>query len=76
MLKPGKSISSNRLMIGTAENTYRALEQYAAAVGKSNDARVDSVLNGWCSWFYTLARVSADEVIANAVFAAKHGSDW
>ena len=72
VLQPGKSLRSNRLMIGLAENTYRALEQYAAAVGKANDARVSSVLNGWCCWFYTLARVSADEVVANAAFAAKH----
>jgi hypothetical protein len=72
ILKPGKSISSTPLWIGTAENTYRALELYATAVGKTNDARVGSVLNGWCSWFYTLARVSADEVVENAEFAAKH----
>ena len=72
MLPPGASISSNRLMIGISEDSYRALEQYAAAVGKSNDARIGSVLNGWCSWFYTLARVSAEEVISNAAFAAEH----
>lgn len=71
-LRPGRSISSNRVMIDIAADAYQALEHYAAAVGKSNNARFDSVLNGWCSWFYTLSRVSADEVISNAAFAAKH----
>jgi alpha-galactosidase len=71
-LAPGASISSNRFVIGIAKDTYRALEQYAAAVGKANDARIGSVLNGWCSWFYTIARVSAEEVVANAAFAAQH----
>ena len=72
ILKPGKKISSNRLMINLAENTYTALENYAKAAGKINKARTSSILNGWCSWFYTLAQVSEDEVIMNTEFAAKH----
>jgi hypothetical protein len=71
-LRPGASISSNRFMVGLAEGPYQALERYAGAVGKANDARVRSVLNGWCSWFYTLSFVSQDEVVANAAFAAEH----
>jgi alpha-galactosidase len=71
-LPPGRSISSNRLAIEIAEGPYKALERYAAAVGKSNNARISSILNGWCSWFYTLSRVSQDEVISNTAFAARH----
>jgi hypothetical protein len=71
ILKPGKTISSNRLMINIAVNPYAALETYAGATGKVNNARNSSVLNGWCSWFYTLAEVSEDEVISNTVFASK-----
>jgi hypothetical protein len=72
ILKPGKEISSNRLMINAGGNTYLALEAYADTVGKVNNARTRSIVNGWCSWFYTLSRVSEDEVISNTEFAAKH----
>ena len=71
-VRPGSAIRSNRLMIGIADDPYEALEQYAAAAGKANNARSDSILNGWCSWFYTLSRVSEDEVVSNAAFAARH----
>lgn len=50
-LRPGSSIGSNRVMIEIADDPCRALESYAAAVGKANDARTKSILNGWCSWF-------------------------
>ena len=56
ILKPGKEISSNRLMINVAANPYVALEAYADAAGKVNNARTRSIVNGWCSWFYTLSR--------------------
>jgi len=71
-LKPEKTISSNRLLINIATNPYAALETYAAAVGKINNARTHSIINGWCSWFYTLANVSEDEVIRNTEYASKH----
>ena len=71
-LKPGKAISSNRLMIAIGETPYAALETYAAAVGKIQNARTRSIVNGWCSWFYTLANVTEEEVLLNAEFAAKH----
>ena len=72
ILRPGKSISSNRLMINIAGDPYKALENYAAAMGKVNKARTHSIVNGWCSWFYTLSQVSEDEVILNTNFASKH----
>ena len=62
IVKPGQTISSNRLMINIAQDPYAALEAYADAAGKVNNARIRSVVNGWCSWFYTLAQVSEDEV--------------
>ncbi|GAB2514013.1 hypothetical protein GCM10027084_29480 [Pseudoxanthomonas sangjuensis] len=72
VLPPGRSISSNRFILGIAETPHRALEHYAAAAGTANNARSSQSLDGWCSWFYTLSRVSADEVIANTEFAARH----
>lgn len=72
LLKPGKTISSNRLMIHIDSTPYKALETYAATMGKLNNARTNSIVNGWCSWFYTLANVSEKEVLLNTEFAAKH----
>ncbi|HEV8505927.1 MAG TPA: twin-arginine translocation signal domain-containing protein, partial [Chitinophagaceae bacterium] len=72
LLKPGRTISSNRFIINMGADPYVALETYADAVGKANNARTRSIINGWCSWFYTLSRVSEAEVISNTEFAAKH----
>jgi hypothetical protein len=72
ILQPGKTISSNRFIINIASSAYTALENYADAVGKINNARTHSIVNGWCSWFYTLAQVSEDEVMLNTEFASKH----
>ncbi|HEY6977089.1 MAG TPA: alpha-galactosidase [Chitinophagaceae bacterium] len=72
ILRPGKVIGSDSFIINMAANPYAALEAYAAAVGKINNARTQSIINGWCSWFYTLAEVSEEEVIKNTEFASKH----
>ena len=72
VLKPGRAISSNRLMIAIGETPYAALETYATAVGLIQNARTRSIVNGWCSWFYSLANVSEDEVLLNAEFASTH----
>ncbi|HSD62542.1 MAG TPA: alpha-galactosidase, partial [Ignavibacteriaceae bacterium] len=72
ILKSGKTISSNRFMINIAGNPYTSLEDYADAAGRLNKARPHSIVNGWCSWFYTLAQVSENEVIANTEFASEH----
>jgi hypothetical protein len=71
-LSPGRSMSSDRFVLNVAASPYAALEQYADAVGAAQNSRTRSIVNGWCSWFYTLARVSEDEVLRNAAFAAQH----
>jgi hypothetical protein len=71
-LRPGKSIGSNRFMLNVAPSAYAALEQYADAVGTAQKARTRSIVNGWCSWFYTLAEVSEHEVLRNTELAARH----
>lgn len=72
VLRPGATRSSNRLMITTAETGFAALERYTGAAGRVAKARSGSIINGWCSWFYTLGQVSEAEVVANTVFAAEH----
>jgi alpha-galactosidase len=75
-LPPGRSISSNRFVLSVAADPYTALEQYADAVGTAQNARTRSIVNGWCSWFYTLAEVSEDEVLKNAELAARQLRDF
>jgi melibiase-like protein len=70
-LRPGQSIGSNRFVLNAAASPYAALEQYAEAMGTLQSARTRSIVNGWCSWFYTLAEVSEDEVLRNSEFAAR-----
>jgi hypothetical protein len=72
LLRTGKSVSSNRISLIVGDNPYSSLESYALAVGKVNGARTQSIINGWCSWFYTLTKVSEEEVLANTKFAAAH----
>ncbi|MFH0758443.1 MAG: glycoside hydrolase family 36 protein [Bacteroidota bacterium] len=72
VLQPGKSLSSNRFMVSIASDPYSALEMYAGIVGFMNQARISSIINGWCSWFYTYEHITEDEVICNAEFAAHH----
>lgn len=71
-LPPGRSVGSNRFALHVAETPYTALERYAGAMGTLQNARTDSIVNGWCSWFYTLTDISEDEVLRNTAFAAAH----
>jgi hypothetical protein len=71
-LKPATTISSDCFIMNIAADIYKALEDYAGAVGKINNARTASIINGWCSWFYTLSHVSEDELMKNTAFASKH----
>lgn len=71
-LKSGMKISSNRFMINIADDPYVALENYASTFGKINKARTNSIINGWCNWFYTYDQITEDEVIRNAEFASRN----
>jgi hypothetical protein len=72
VLAPGRSIGSSRFALTAAPSAHAALERYADAAGALQHARTRSIVNGWCSWFYTLTHVSEDEVLRNAQFAAEH----
>lgn len=79
-INPGQSISSGRFMINIAKDPYAALEGFADIMGISNNARTKSIVNGWCSWFYTYGSVTEEEVIRNAEFASaslkKYGLEY
>ena len=70
-LLPGMEVRSNRFMLNISPDPYTALEDYANIMGTLQTARVHSVLNGWCNWFFTYEHVTEDEIIRNAEFAAR-----
>ena len=70
-LYPGKKIRSNKFVFYIGENPYAALEGYAGLMGILNKARINSIINGWCNWFFTYEHVTEDEVIRNAEYAAR-----
>lgn len=72
ILKAGDSISSNKFLITLGENPFTALEGYAELMGKLNQIKPNSIINGWCNWFFTYQYITEDEVIRNAEFASKH----
>ena len=72
ILRPGQSISSDQLVLITGENVYKANESYASLMQEKMDNPACSVVNGWCNWFYTMDVFSENEILENAVFAAKH----
>ncbi len=72
MLKPGREISSDQLVLLTGENVYRVNKTYASLMQKKMNNPVCSAVNGWCNWFYTMDVFSENEILENAVFAAKN----
>jgi alpha-galactosidase len=38
--------------------------------------KLNPIINGWCSWFYTHAQATEDEQLPNAEFIARRHPDW
>jgi hypothetical protein len=79
-LKPGASISSGRVMLLLSADPFSGLENYAEVCGRLAKVRLNPIINGWCSWFYTYGNSTEDEQVKNAEFIAKHlkpyGLEW
>ena len=71
VLGAGKKIRSNRFVMLIGKDIYSALEEYASVMGRINNARTTSIVNGWCNWFFTYEHITEDEVIRNAEFASR-----
>ncbi len=80
ILKSSQSISSDRFMVSFGQNPYQTLEEYADLMGKIGHARIGSIVNGWCNWFYTHDTYSEEEILENARFIAdnfkKYGLEY
>lgn len=72
VLRAGSSVTSGRLLFQLAEDPFTALESYAQTLGAVHKIRLNPIVNGWCSWYYTHEYVTEDEIIRNAEFAARH----
>ncbi|MEK7678002.1 MAG: alpha-galactosidase [Verrucomicrobiota bacterium] len=72
VLKPGASVSSDRLAFLVAPNSFAALEAYAQAIGDLHQPRLNLPVNGWCSWFSFYGEITEDEVVRQSEFVAKH----
>jgi Melibiase len=72
VLKPGASVSSDRVMLNFAPDPFAALESYAQAIGEVHKVRLNPPINGWCSWFSFFGAISEGEVLRQAEFAARH----
>ena len=71
ILPPGESATSGKVIFLIAGDTFSALESYAQAVASVCEARLNPIINGWCSWYYTHEYVDEEEVLRNAEFAAR-----
>ncbi|MBM3889890.1 MAG: alpha-galactosidase [Verrucomicrobia bacterium] len=80
VVRPGQRVSSGRVLLQTAGNSFDGLESYAALCGQLHGVKLNPVVNGWCSWFYTRRMATEEEQLRNAEFVAKHlkpyGIEW
>ncbi|MBN1902194.1 alpha-galactosidase [Candidatus Sumerlaeota bacterium] len=72
VLKPGATVSSDRLIFQFAPDSFQALELYSQAISELYEVRLNPTIHGWCSWFSFFGGITEEEVLKNAEFAARH----
>ena len=80
VLPPGGRISSGRCLLLLAPEPFTGLETYADLCGRLHRVRLNPIIHGWCSWFYTHMHATEEEQLRNATFIAQHlkpyGMEW
>jgi len=80
VLKPGGSVSSGRLLVLLSSDPFSGLEYYAETYARLHRVKLNPIINGWCSWFYTQTQATEEEQLKNAEFIAKdlkpYGMEW
>ncbi|MGH9435349.1 MAG: PKD domain-containing protein, partial [Terriglobia bacterium] len=72
-LAPGKSLSSERLMVAGGPHYLQQLEAYGGAVRQLHNARVAAAAPmGWWSWTAFYGGINAGEVLTNVNWLADH----
>ncbi|MEA2711568.1 MAG: alpha-galactosidase, partial [Phycisphaerales bacterium] len=80
VLPHGGSVRTGRVLLELSDDPHAALEHYADLCAERRQAKLNPVINGWCSWFVYYGGVSEAEVLKNAQFIAKelkpYGMEW
>jgi len=80
VIRPGASVSTGRVLFEVAADPFEGLETYAQTCGRLQGVRLNPIVNGWCSWFYSRRMATEEEQLQNAKFVAKHlkpyGVEW
>ncbi len=65
-LAPGESLTSERLLLATADDPLKLLELYGTSLGQAMAARqMGEIPTGWCSWYYFYGENTEEDVLAN-----------
>jgi len=70
-LAPGATARSGLLAFCVASDPFKALEDYAQAVGDTHRVKLNPIVNGWCNWGYTHEFFNEEEIVRNAEFASR-----
>jgi len=80
VVKPGANLCTGRVLFQLAGDPFEGLESYAQTSGRLQGVKLNPVINGWCSWFYTRRMATEEEQLANAQFIAQrlkpYGVEW
>jgi len=71
IVRPRASTTSGKLIFNIAPDPFTALETYAQAIADVHQVRLNPIINGWCSWYYSHEYINEDEMVRNADFAAQ-----
>lgn len=72
-VKPGASLSSERLLIGLSKDYHNQLETYGAVIRKLHHARTSPPPPmGWWSWTAYYAALTEKDALADANWLARH----
>lgn len=72
ILQSGHSVQAGRFLFNIGTDPFSALETFSETMGLLNGIRNKSIVNGWCSWFYTYEFVTEDEVLRNTEYVSKN----
>jgi hypothetical protein len=61
VLKPGAGVSSGGVLVLVSADPFSGLEYYAETYGRLHKVKLNPIINGWCSWFYTHTRATEEE---------------
>ena len=65
LLQPGKSLSTEPLIISWGKDAEGLVADYGAAVAQNMKARVAPPPTGWCSWYYYFTDISEADILQN-----------